>query len=103
MKFKTDNAYKSIGEVAKILRLVNKKTGKLSEERIKLLEDIPGWNWNKRNIKKKDMSKPEIKPKNETSRNFCRNRFLKFTIVNINERRNMAISNMLNDSNKVVR
>ena len=38
MKFKTDNAYKSIGEVAKILRLVNKKTGKLNTHTIRFWE-----------------------------------------------------------------
>jgi len=38
MKFKTDNAYKSIGEVAKILDLVNKKTGKLNTHTIRFWE-----------------------------------------------------------------
>jgi DNA-binding transcriptional MerR regulator len=38
MKFKTDNAYKSIGEVAKILRLINKKTGKLNTHTIRFWE-----------------------------------------------------------------
>jgi len=38
MKFKTDNAYKSIGEVAKILGLVNKKTGKLNTHTIRFWE-----------------------------------------------------------------
>ena len=38
-----------------------KKTGKLSQEQIDLLEKIPGWYWSKK--PKKDMSKPEIKPK----------------------------------------
>ena len=38
MKFKTDNAYKSIGEVAKTLDLVNKKTGKLSTHTIRFWE-----------------------------------------------------------------
>ncbi len=35
MKFKTDNAYKSIGEVAQILDLINKKTGKLNTHTIR--------------------------------------------------------------------
>ena len=38
MKFKTDNAYKSIGEVAKILDLINKKTGKLNTHTIRFWE-----------------------------------------------------------------
>jgi len=38
MKFKTDNAYKSIGEVAKILDLVNKKNGKLNTHTIRFWE-----------------------------------------------------------------
>ena len=38
MKFKTDNAYKSIGEVAKKLDLVNKKTGKLNTHTIRFWE-----------------------------------------------------------------
>ena len=38
MKFKTDNAYKTIGEVAKILDLVNKKTGKLNTHTIRFWE-----------------------------------------------------------------
>jgi superfamily II DNA or RNA helicase len=38
----------------------NKKKGTLSQDRIDLLDKIPGWYWDK---KKKDMSKPEIKPK----------------------------------------
>ena len=38
MKFKTVNAYKSIGEVAKILNLVNKKTGKLNTHTIRFWE-----------------------------------------------------------------
>jgi len=39
----------------------DKKKGKISQERINLLEKIPGWFWDKK--QKKDMSKPEIKPK----------------------------------------
>ena len=38
MKFKTDNAYKSIGEVAKILDLVNKKNGRLNTHTIRFWE-----------------------------------------------------------------
>ena len=38
MKFKNDNAYKSIGEVAKKLDLVNKKTGKLNTHTIRFWE-----------------------------------------------------------------
>ena len=38
MKFKTGNAYKSIGEVAKILDLINKKTGKLNTHTIRFWE-----------------------------------------------------------------
>ena len=38
MKFKTDNAYKSIGEVAQILDLINKKTGKLNTHTIRFWE-----------------------------------------------------------------
>ncbi|MDC0142839.1 MerR family transcriptional regulator [Candidatus Pelagibacter sp.] len=38
MKYKTENAYKSIGEVAKILDLVNKKTGKLNTHTIRFWE-----------------------------------------------------------------
>ena len=37
------------------------KNNKLSQEKIKLLEEIPGWKWIVKN--KKDMSKPEIKQK----------------------------------------
>ena len=39
-----------------------KKKNKLSQDRIKKLEQIPGWFWEKRK-KKKNMSKPEVKPK----------------------------------------
>ena len=35
---KSDNAYKSIGEVAKILNLVNKKTGNLNTHTIRFWE-----------------------------------------------------------------
>ena len=42
----------------------NKVKGILSEDRIHLLEKIPGWYWEKRK-KKKNMSKPEIKPKTQ--------------------------------------
>ena len=38
MKKKNDDAYKSIGEVAKILNLVNKKTGKLNTHTIRFWE-----------------------------------------------------------------
>ncbi len=38
MTEKTDNAYKSIGEVAKILNLINKKTGKLNTHTIRFWE-----------------------------------------------------------------
>ena len=38
MNYKNDNAYKSIGEVAKILNLVNKKTGKLNTHTIRFWE-----------------------------------------------------------------
>ena len=38
MNSKNDNAYKSIGEVAKILNLVNKKTGKLNTHTIRFWE-----------------------------------------------------------------
>ena len=38
MNHKEDNAYKSIGEVAKILNLVNKKTGKLNTHTIRFWE-----------------------------------------------------------------
>ena len=38
MKYKTENAYKSIGEVAKILDLVNKKNGKLNTHTIRFWE-----------------------------------------------------------------
>ena len=38
MNSKKDNAYKSIGEVAKILNLVNKKTGKLNTHTIRFWE-----------------------------------------------------------------
>ena len=40
-----------------------KKKNKLSDEQINLLENIPGWFWEKRVTK--DMSKPDIKPKTE--------------------------------------
>ena len=38
MNYKNDSAYKSIGEVAKILNLVNKKTGKLNTHTIRFWE-----------------------------------------------------------------
>ena len=38
MNDKNDNAYKSIGEVAKILNLVNKKNGKLNTHTIRFWE-----------------------------------------------------------------
>ena len=38
MTEKSDNAYKSIGEVAKILNLINKKTGKLNTHTIRFWE-----------------------------------------------------------------
>ena len=38
MTDKNDNAYKSIGEVAKILKLVNKKNGKLNTHTIRFWE-----------------------------------------------------------------
>ena len=38
MNNKNDNAYKSIGEVAKILNLINKKTGKLNTHTIRFWE-----------------------------------------------------------------
>ena len=38
MKDKLDNAYKSIGEVAKLLNLVNLKTGKLNTHTIRFWE-----------------------------------------------------------------
>ena len=38
MTHKNDNAYKSIGEVAKILNLVNKKNGKLNTHTIRFWE-----------------------------------------------------------------
>ena len=38
MTEKTENAYKSIGEVAKILNLINKKTGKLNTHTIRFWE-----------------------------------------------------------------
>ena len=38
MNHKNDNAYKTIGEVAKILNLVNKKTGKLNTHTIRFWE-----------------------------------------------------------------
>ena len=38
MKYKTDNAYKSIGEVAKLLDLINKKNGKLNTHTIRFWE-----------------------------------------------------------------
>ena len=38
MTEKSENAYKSIGEVAKILNLINKKTGKLNTHTIRLWE-----------------------------------------------------------------
>ena len=38
MKNKLDNAYKSIGEVAKLLNLVNLKTGKLNTHTIRFWE-----------------------------------------------------------------
>ena len=38
MNYKNDSAYKSIGEVAKILDLVNKKTGKLNTHTIRFWE-----------------------------------------------------------------
>jgi hypothetical protein len=41
----------------------NKKKGVLSQDRIDLLDKIPGWYWDIKDKKKKDMSKPEIKPK----------------------------------------
>ena len=39
MTDKNDNAYKSIGEVAKILKLVNKKNGKLNTHTIRFWEN----------------------------------------------------------------
>tara|TARA_B100001996_G_C18145869_1_gene394893 strand:+ start:38 stop:418 length:381 start_codon:yes stop_codon:yes gene_type:complete len=38
MNNKQDNAYKSIGEVAKILNLINKKTGKLNTHTLRFWE-----------------------------------------------------------------
>ena len=38
MTEKSENAYKSIGEVAKILNLINKKTGKLNTHTIRVWE-----------------------------------------------------------------
>ena len=38
MTEKSDNAYKSIGEVAKILNLINRKTGKLNTHTIRFWE-----------------------------------------------------------------
>ncbi len=38
MSEKSDNAYKSIGEVAKILNLINRKTGKLNTHTIRFWE-----------------------------------------------------------------
>jgi hypothetical protein len=45
----------------------NKKKGKISQDRINLLEKIPGWYWDKSSKAKKDMSKPEIKAKKTES------------------------------------
>ena len=47
---KTDNAYKSIGEVAKLLNLVNKKNGKLNTHTIRF------WEKNFKQIKPKILS-----------------------------------------------
>ena len=46
----------------------NKKQNKLSQDKIHMLEDIPGWFWDK-SEKKKNMSKPEIKPKTKKETN----------------------------------
>ena len=44
---------------------IDKKKGKLLKDKIDLLEKIPGWYWYGNQKLKKDMSKPEIKPKKE--------------------------------------
>ena len=46
----------------------NENKNKLSQDKIELLENIPGWFWAK-STKKKDMSKPEIKPKTKKETN----------------------------------
>ena len=58
----------------KIGRWINKqrekkKNKKLSQDKITKLESLIGWYWEKRKVRKKDMSKPNIQPKKETSNN----------------------------------
>ena len=70
MNYKNDNAYKSIGEVAKILNLVNKKTGKLNTHTIRF------WEKEFKQIKPKIFSGRRRYYDNETIRTLKKIKFL---------------------------
>lgn len=60
----SDNYEKNLGSWLNSRRKDYKKN-KLSQEKIDLLEKIPGWYWSAKDKTKKDMSKKEIKPKSK--------------------------------------
>ena len=63
-----DAKNKLFESINKELSPIRERYNKLSQDKIHMLEDIPGWFWDK-SEKKKNMSKPEIKPKTKKETN----------------------------------